>query len=234
MKQEMSGWQWHQLDHIKSFAPRSRQITTPAPITQFLQVGCSFWRPTNSVRALKISVIAWQANFYAMLHWKCKKSRAIVVKHSVVFCFLSIHVQVFAGKIVQVELLCLGLQPELREQRRQAGTARGRAGGTRWRRAGSSSGRGRRQSQGPQPRKHGSARGRQHRSRRRRRHRCPAWVRQQRLMWFSELWYLVWLLVWPTCPSPFWRPFSRWTWFCWFPVSFLHPLVLKKNPPPLQ
>jgi len=23
------------------------------PITQFLQAGCSFWRPTNSVKALK-------------------------------------------------------------------------------------------------------------------------------------------------------------------------------------
>jgi len=27
----MMGWQRHQLDHIKSFAPRSRQITTPVP-----------------------------------------------------------------------------------------------------------------------------------------------------------------------------------------------------------
>ena len=151
---------------------------------------------------------------------KCNRSQAIVVKicsktnvrlfspeHDVVFCFLSIRVQVFAGRITQVELLCLGLQPELREQRRQAGAARGRAGGTRRRRAGSSSGRGRRQSQGPQPRKHGSTRGRQHRSRRRRRHRCPAWVRRQRLMWFCERCYLVWLLGWPTCPSLFWRPF---------------------------
>jgi len=33
MKQEMMGWQWHQLDHMcKSFAPRCRQITTPAPV----------------------------------------------------------------------------------------------------------------------------------------------------------------------------------------------------------
>ena len=26
MKLEMMGWQWHQLDHLKSFAPRFRQI----------------------------------------------------------------------------------------------------------------------------------------------------------------------------------------------------------------
>ena len=31
MRQETMGWQWHQLDHKQSFAPRSRQITTPAP-----------------------------------------------------------------------------------------------------------------------------------------------------------------------------------------------------------
>jgi len=24
-------WQWHQLDHMQSFAPCSRQITTPVP-----------------------------------------------------------------------------------------------------------------------------------------------------------------------------------------------------------
>jgi len=25
------GWQWHQLDHMQIIAPRSREITTPAP-----------------------------------------------------------------------------------------------------------------------------------------------------------------------------------------------------------
>ena len=33
--------------------PRSRQITTPAPPTQFLQAGCPSCRPTNSAKALK-------------------------------------------------------------------------------------------------------------------------------------------------------------------------------------
>jgi len=38
----------------KQSAPRSRQITTPTPHHSFfLQAGCSFWRPTNSVKALK-------------------------------------------------------------------------------------------------------------------------------------------------------------------------------------
>ena len=48
-----SEWQWHQLGMRKS-APRSRQITMPAPHhSVFLQAGCSSCRPTNSVRALK-------------------------------------------------------------------------------------------------------------------------------------------------------------------------------------
>ena len=38
------------------FAPRSRQITTPALITQFLQDGCSSWRPTHSVKAPKTNM----------------------------------------------------------------------------------------------------------------------------------------------------------------------------------
>jgi len=29
LKKEMMGWQWHQLDHMQSFVPHSRQITTP-------------------------------------------------------------------------------------------------------------------------------------------------------------------------------------------------------------
>jgi len=31
LEQQMMGWQWHQLDHMRIFAPRSRQITTPVP-----------------------------------------------------------------------------------------------------------------------------------------------------------------------------------------------------------
>jgi len=39
---------------VCKFAPRSRQITTPAPRhSVFLQAGCPSCRPTNSVKALK-------------------------------------------------------------------------------------------------------------------------------------------------------------------------------------
>jgi len=59
LKQETvsgSGISWA----ICKSAPRSRQITTPAP---FLQAGCPSCRPTNSVKALKaiyIQCITWQ------------------------------------------------------------------------------------------------------------------------------------------------------------------------------
>jgi len=54
-----SEWQWHQLGdmQIKS-APRSRQITTPAPShSVFLQAGCPSCHPTNSVKALKAQAL---------------------------------------------------------------------------------------------------------------------------------------------------------------------------------
>ena len=41
---------------IYKSAPRSRQITTPAP-RQFLQAGCPSCRPTNSVKALKAKLL---------------------------------------------------------------------------------------------------------------------------------------------------------------------------------
>jgi len=50
----MMGWQWHQPDHMQSFALRSRQITMPARHhSKFLRAGCPSCRPTNSVKALK-------------------------------------------------------------------------------------------------------------------------------------------------------------------------------------
>jgi len=52
LKQETvsgSGISWA----ICKSAPRSRQITTPAPTTHFLQAGCPSYRPTNSIKALK-------------------------------------------------------------------------------------------------------------------------------------------------------------------------------------
>ena len=54
-----SEWQWHHLGICKS-APRSRQITMPAPHhSVFLQTGCPSCHPTNSVKALKANCIQY-------------------------------------------------------------------------------------------------------------------------------------------------------------------------------
>jgi len=54
MKQEMTGWQWHQLDHMQiiyMFLQRDYYASTLS--LHFLQTGCSSWCSTNSVKALK-------------------------------------------------------------------------------------------------------------------------------------------------------------------------------------
>jgi len=47
----------------KQYVPRSRQITTPTPHHSiFLQAGCSSWRPTNRVKALKAKALKANIN----------------------------------------------------------------------------------------------------------------------------------------------------------------------------
>ena len=66
LKQEAasgSGISWA----ICKSAPRSRQITMPAPHhSVFLQAGCPFCRPTNSVKALK----AMSKHFNTATNWR--------------------------------------------------------------------------------------------------------------------------------------------------------------------
>jgi len=47
-------WQWHQLDHMQIIC-NELQTGNHASTSSlnYLQAGCSFWRPTNSVKALK-------------------------------------------------------------------------------------------------------------------------------------------------------------------------------------
>jgi len=48
------GWQWHQLHYmhiICTLLQTNNHASTSS--VNFLQAGCSFWRPTNSVKALK-------------------------------------------------------------------------------------------------------------------------------------------------------------------------------------
>jgi len=54
MNQEMTGWQWHQLDHMQ-ITCTSLQTGNHASISSlsYLQTACSSSRPTNSVKAMK-------------------------------------------------------------------------------------------------------------------------------------------------------------------------------------
>jgi len=51
---ELLGWQGHQLDHMQTICTSLQtENYTNTPSLQFLQAGCSSWRPTNSVKVLK-------------------------------------------------------------------------------------------------------------------------------------------------------------------------------------
>jgi len=57
MKQDMMGWQWHQLDHMQT----DNHASTSS--LNFLQAKCSSWCPTNSVKALKPTNSMWFPGF---------------------------------------------------------------------------------------------------------------------------------------------------------------------------
>jgi len=48
MKQDVSGWQWHQLHRTQIICMSPRQH-----LINFLKTRCSSWLPTDSVKALK-------------------------------------------------------------------------------------------------------------------------------------------------------------------------------------
>ena len=47
----MMGWQWHQLDHMQSFAPHSTQITTTVPHHSAFTGRMSFLPPNQQRRS---------------------------------------------------------------------------------------------------------------------------------------------------------------------------------------
>jgi len=52
MKQEMIGWQWHQLNHMQLICTFLQTKSHASTLRlYFLQAGCSSWRPTNSVKS---------------------------------------------------------------------------------------------------------------------------------------------------------------------------------------
>ena len=48
-----SEWQWHQLSHMQVCISLQADNHASTPPLSFLQAGCPFCRPTNSVKALK-------------------------------------------------------------------------------------------------------------------------------------------------------------------------------------
>jgi len=48
-----SEWQWYQLGHMQVCTSLQIDNHTSTPLLSFLQAGCPFCRPTNSVKALK-------------------------------------------------------------------------------------------------------------------------------------------------------------------------------------
>jgi len=48
-----SEWQWHQLGHMQVCTLLQTDNHASTPPRSFLQAGCPFCRPTNSVKALK-------------------------------------------------------------------------------------------------------------------------------------------------------------------------------------
>jgi len=52
MKQEMMGWQWHQLDHMQIVCT-SLQTYDHTSTSPLRWAGCPSCRPTNSIKALK-------------------------------------------------------------------------------------------------------------------------------------------------------------------------------------
>ena len=57
-----SEWQWHQLGHMQVCTSLQTDNHASTPSLSFLQAGCPFCRPTNSVKALKAQV--WQLVCY--------------------------------------------------------------------------------------------------------------------------------------------------------------------------
>jgi len=59
-KQEMTGWHWHQLEHMQIICTSLQTDTGNHASTSslnFLQTGCSSKWPTNSDKTLKASLI---------------------------------------------------------------------------------------------------------------------------------------------------------------------------------
>jgi len=116
MKQEMIGWQWHQMDHMQmictSLQTDNHAITSSL---NFLQAGCSSWCLTNNVKALKaifceytklesITLVenSWQKPCNRLL-------KVIVVEDSLVQFYIMVIAAVQFCSAIQFSVVMLGL-----------------------------------------------------------------------------------------------------------------------------
>jgi len=89
MKQEMMGWQWHELDHIQIICT-SLQTDNHASTSSldFWQAGCSSWRLINSVKALKTIVLACNfAKFFRLFTVRLNSKFAVNYTLNVSLCY---------------------------------------------------------------------------------------------------------------------------------------------------
>ena len=109
MKQEMMGWQWHQLDHVQitcTLLLRDYYVSTSS--LGFLQAGCSSWCTTNSVKALKavgcwlvgsltpppsfkdVNVAEKIVAIYSRLSAECKSRPTVYCKNCLICVYVSL------------------------------------------------------------------------------------------------------------------------------------------------
>ena len=70
-----SEWQWHQLGHMQVCTSLQTDNHASTPPLSFLQAGCPFCRPTNSVKALKAPSAEgtlWQYWWHNLVPYLCR------------------------------------------------------------------------------------------------------------------------------------------------------------------
>jgi len=98
LKQEMMGWQWHQRGHMQIICTTLQTDNhASTPPLNFLQAGCSSWRPTNSVKALKAVEyhMSWLITYQCVIDvviWVTEVTSIIVITH-IRISILAIHVR---------------------------------------------------------------------------------------------------------------------------------------------
>jgi len=77
MKQEMTGWQWHQLDHMQIIRTFLQTDNVPAPHHSIFTGRSSSCRPTNSITALQPVIVSVKK--YNYLFWQASSLVQLVV-----------------------------------------------------------------------------------------------------------------------------------------------------------